>query len=182
MKTHAFDDACFYNVVFSALDDDGGTASDDTDVVITGNAETVRSAGYWYHNYRRKGRRFFDDERLQCYLDIVDHMSSVFSEETEASTLDDSKEVLDPSHSNGDIRVQFDRQLLAVWLNFANGAIEHDELVDTDFDDVPDTALIEVLCAAEAARMNPATPDSELENWKDILEGINLMDTSANSS
>ncbi|RLE27354.1 MAG: hypothetical protein DRJ65_03105 [Acidobacteria bacterium] len=182
MKTHAFADACFYNVVFSALDDDLGTASDDTDVVITGNARIVRSAGYWSHNYRRKGRRFFDDEQLQCYLDIVDHMSSIFSEETDADSLDDAEEVLDPSHSNGDIRIQFDRQLLAVWLNFANGAIEHDELVDTDFDDVPDTALLEVLCAAEAVRPNPATPDSELENWKNVLEAINLMDSSGNSS
>ena len=84
--------------------------------------------------------------------------------------------MMHPANSNGDIRVQFDRQLLAAWLNFANGAVEYDELVDTDFDNVPDTELLSVLCAAEAARTNPATPASELENWKDILEAVNLLD------
>jgi hypothetical protein len=47
--------------------------------------------------------------------------------------------------------------------------------VDTDFDGIPDTPLLEVLCAAEEARLLPA-PRAELENWKDILEAINLLD------
>ena len=90
-----------------------------------------------------------------------------------------AEDVLNPAGSGGDIRVQFDRQLLAVWLNFANGAIEYDELVDTDFDNVPDTELITFLCAAEAARLDPLTPDSELEDLKDLLEAINLLDDSS---
>jgi len=176
MKTHAFGDACYYNVGFLADDDDGGHGEDDTDVVIVGNADLIRSAGYWYKNYRRVGRRFFTEEELQCYLDIVNHLSSVFSEETDASDLDAAEEVFDPSHSRGDIRVQLDRQLLAVWLNFANGTIEYDELVDTDFDLAPDTELVTFLCAAEAARLNPATTDSDLEDLKNLLEAINLLD------
>ena len=67
---------------------------------------------------------------------------------------------MNPAHSNGEIRVRFDRHPLAVWLNFANGAIEHDELVDTDFDAVPDTPLVTLLCAVEAARLYPVTPDA----------------------
>jgi hypothetical protein len=27
-----------------------------------------------------------------------------------------------------------------------------------------------------ASRLNPATPDSVLENWKDIVEAVNLSD------
>ena len=175
-QTHNFNDACIFEITFSSTDDDGGSALDSEDVVIVGNAELIRSAGYWSHQYRGRGRIRFSPEELQCYLDIVNHLSSVFSEETDASDLDAAEEVLDPSHSNGEIRVQFDRQLLAVWLNFANGAIEYDELVDTDFDLVPDTELITFLCAAEAARLNPATTDSELEDLKDLLEAINLLD------
>jgi len=105
----------------------------------------------------------------------VNHLSSLFSEAVDADSISDAKEVMDPAHSNGDIRVQLDRQLLALWLNLANGAIEYDTLVDTDFDGVPDTQLLDVLCAAEAARLNPATPDSVLESWKDIVEGVNLL-------
>jgi hypothetical protein len=100
----------------------------------------------------------------------------VFSELTDADSIEDAKEVMDPSHSDGEMTVQFDRQLLALWLNFANGAVDYGELVDTDFDYVPDTPLLGVLCAAEAARLDPTTLDSVLEDWKDILEHINLTD------
>jgi len=179
MKTHVFGTACYYNVLFLADDDDSGHGEDDTDVVIVGNAELIRSAGYWYKNYRRVGRRFFTDEELQCFLDIVGHMSSVFSEETDASDLDAAEEALDPSQSKGEIRVQFDRQLLAVWLNFANGAIEYDEEVDTDFDGIADTELLTFLCEVEAARLDPTTSDSDLEELKDLLEAINLLDEDA---
>jgi hypothetical protein len=173
-KPHAFAGACFYEVTFSALDDDGGTDSDSTDVVIVGNAQLIRSAGYWYTQYRKS--KVFTADQLQCYLDIVNHLSSLFSEAVDADSRPDATAVLDPSHSGGDIRVQLDRQLLALWLNFANGAIDYDDLVDTGFDDVPDTPLLDVLCAAEAARLNPATPASVLENWKNIVEAVNLLD------
>ena len=36
---------------------------------------------------------------------------------------------------------QLDRQLLTAWLNFANGAFEYGELVDTDGNGVGDTAF-----------------------------------------
>jgi len=158
--------------------DDGGTDSDSTDVVIVGNAQLIRSAGYWYHQYRGNGRIAFTAAQLQCYLDIVKHLSSLFSEAVDADSRADAKAVLDPSHSTGDTRVQLDRQLLALWLIFANGAIEYDTLVDTNFDTVPDAALLDVLCAAEAARLNPATPTSVLRNWKNIVEAVNLSDDS----
>lgn len=173
-KTHAFD-ACLYTVGFFAEDDDGGAAQDTADVAIVGNADVVRSAGYWFKSYRGNGRAFFSNEQLSCYLDIVNHLSAVFSEEVDADSTGDAAEVLDPSHSRGDIRVQLDRQLLAVWLNFANGAVEHDQLVDTDGDGLPDTALLTFLCTAETVRLNPGTTHSELEDLKDLLEAINLL-------
>ena len=174
VQSHAFAGACLYQVTFTALDDDMGMSIDTTQVFIVGNADLIRSAGYWYNQFRKI--KFFSEDELVCYLAMVNHMSAVFSEVTDADSINDAKEMMHPANSNGDIRVQFDRQLLAVWLNFANGTVEHDELVDTDFDNVPDTELLSVLCAAEAARINPATPASELESWKDILEAINLLD------
>jgi len=41
---------------------------------------------------------------------------------------------------------------------------------------VPDTGLLTFLCLAEATRLAPATPDAELEHYKEILEAINLLD------
>jgi hypothetical protein len=179
-QTHAFAGACLYQVTFTALDDDLGSSFDTTDVFIVGNAELIRSAGYWYNQFRKI--KFFTEEELLCFLAMVNHMSAVFSEVADADTIADARDLMHPGGSGGDIRVQFDRQLLAAWLNLANGAIEYDELVDTDFDMVPDTELLVVLCDAEAARTNPSTPDSELEMWKDIIEGVNLLDEAAPSS
>ena len=71
---------------------------------------------------------------------------------------------------------KLDRQLLAAWLNFANGAVDLDELVDTNFDGVPDTVLLTALTTAESVRLNPASTDAQLLAQKDILESINLMD------
>ena len=67
-----------------------------------------------------------------------------------------------------------DRQLLAAWLNFANGSVGWDELIDTDGDSVGDTAFSAVIAGAESARNNPASTNDELEMWKDLLEAINL--------
>lgn len=174
VQSHAFAGACLYQVTFTALDDDMGTASDSTDVFIVGNAELIRSAGYWYNQFRKP--RFFTEDELLCFLSMVNHMSSVFSEITDADSIADAKAMMHPANSNGDIRIQFDRQLMAAWLNLANGAIDYDELVDTDFDQVPDTGLLVVLCAAEAARTDPTTLDDQLEFWKDVLEAVNLLD------
>jgi photosystem II stability/assembly factor-like uncharacterized protein len=61
-KTHVFEDACYYNVNFLADDDDDGHGEDDTDVVIVGNAELIRSAGYWYNQFRKL--KFFTADEL----------------------------------------------------------------------------------------------------------------------
>ena len=51
----------------------GGLA---TDVVIFGNANLIRSAGYWYNQFRKV--KVFSAEELECYLAIVNHMRSAY--------------------------------------------------------------------------------------------------------
>ena len=87
MKTHAFADACLYIVGFDALDDDGGTAADSTYVLIVGNADEVRSTGYWKHQMKQKGKTHFDPDELLCYLAIVNYVSLVFDEAKTAQHL-----------------------------------------------------------------------------------------------
>ncbi|HYG57099.1 MAG TPA: hypothetical protein VD902_03425 [Symbiobacteriaceae bacterium] len=41
------------------------------------------------------------------------------------------------------------------WLNFANGAIGYDELMDTDGDGVADTPFYVAMAGAEAVRLDP---------------------------
>ena len=171
-QIHAFSDACLYEVVFASMDDDGGSADDMVVVIISGNADLTRSAGYWYQAYRGKENAPFTQEEIECFLDIVTFMSTVFNEETSVATIAQAKTLLKGGKKRP-METIFDRQLLAAWLNFANGAINLDTLVDTDGDGVPDTTFSDIVSAAESARLNPATSPEELEVHKDLLELIN---------
>jgi hypothetical protein len=173
-RTHTFDAACLYGIAFSSADDDGGLATDAATVVIAGSADLARSAGYWKHEYVGNGKVHFDVETLQCYLDIVGHMSQVFDEIRSAATLPQAAAVLALQGSN--LRDLLDRQLLAAWLNFANGAFDLDEEVDTDGDHVPDATFFEAMTDAETVRANPASTQTEIERQKDIIERLNLRD------
>lgn len=43
----------------------------------------------------------------------------------------------------------FDRELLPVWLNYANGVTDLNQEVDTDGDKIPDSTFSEIIYAAE---------------------------------
>lgn len=186
--SHAFDEACTYVVGFFSEDDDGGASPTDTvAVVIVGDADQIRSAGYWRHQMRQKGKTDFDPDELLCYLDIAGLMSLVFHEERDASTLALADDVL-WVNGTSDMAEILDRQLLAVWLNFANGVwgfdtadSDADTIIDafgpqfdTDGDTVPDTYLSQIIYAAETVRLDPTATRNELEDQKDILESLNL--------
>jgi hypothetical protein len=172
-QSHAFEDACRYDIVFESTDDDGGASSDTVVVVIVGNEEEIRTAGYWTHQYRGVGRTNFTNDELECQLAIVDFVSTIFSEVRAAGTIAEAVDVL-RVNGTSDMAELLDRQLMAALLNFVNGSIAWDELIDTDGDTVGDTAFSDVIAAAEAVRANPASTDEELEEQKDLLEQINL--------
>ncbi len=172
-QSHTWTDACTFAVSLTATDDDGGAGSDGVSVVIAGNSGQARSQGYWQTEYRGKTKKF-DNATLDCYLSIVGFMSAVFDEVVDASTKEKAAKILHPGGNTGMAEL-LDIQLLAAWLNFANGAFGWDELVDTDGDKVPDTAFSTAIMAAEAVRLDPFATTAELEAQKNILEWINLM-------
>ncbi len=174
-EPHAFGTACLYSVGFGARDDDSGSAAANVNVIVTGNATQLRSAGYWYNAYRDRRNQFFPATTLECYLKIVGFMSTVFNERTNASTIALATRVLNPP-GNVSATEQFDRQLLALWLNFANGPVDLTTLVDTNGDGVVDTSLAAVLSTAEAIRLNPLSTTAQVIAQKSILERINLRD------
>jgi hypothetical protein len=172
-QSHTWAGACFYDVSLTATDDDGGEGSDGVSVIIAGNSGEAQSLGYWQTEFRgRTG--VFDQATLGCYLDIVGFMSAVFHEVVDASTHQKAAGVLHPQGRNT-MSDLLDAQLLAAWLNFANGAFRWDDLVDTDGDKVPDTLFSDAVMAAEAVRLDPLATQQQLEEQKNILESINLM-------
>ncbi|MGH3136988.1 MAG: S8 family serine peptidase [Gaiellaceae bacterium] len=171
-KSHAFSDACFYTVVFDSRDDDAGNAVDDSvAVIIGGTASQERGPGYWQTQFRPRPTALSEARRL-CYLAIVRHVSTVFSEERLLNTLGQAFNVMTLAGNGGSESEKLDRALLTAWLNFANGAFGYDELVDTDGGG-PDTAFSAVMAAAEAVRVNPASTEAELRGQRIILQRIN---------
>ncbi len=171
-RNHTFGDACFYQVGFRSTDDDGGTASDSVNVIIAGNADEIEASGYWLHQYRRNGKTDFTTAELNCYLAITGYMSTVFNEARSAATIPQAVSVLFVNQNTGTMEQLFEEQLLAAWLNFANGAVGLDELVDTNGDGVVDTAFDDAVATAEAVRLNPNHTRAQLEAQKNILQRI----------
>lgn len=169
---HAFTDACLYQVGLTVTDDDGGSVSDTIPVVITGNAALARSSGYWSAEYRAKRSSDFTAATLQCYLAIVRHVSAVFDEQRALTTSAHAAAVLKTSKSSSADDL-LDAQLLAAWLNFANGPYDLDELVDTNGDGVADTEFLAVLVEAETLRLDPTRTRADLLAMKDVLERLN---------
>lgn len=64
-------------------------------------------------------------------------------------------------------------QLLALWLNFANGGTNWNQLVDTNGNGVPDTALSTLLTNAENIRLAAGSTRAQLLAMASILERIN---------
>ncbi len=174
-QTCTLGDACVYTVTFQAVDDDGAVGTDQVPVVITATATGVRarSEGYWQHQLSRQGEMDFDMTAIQCALDMVSHMSAVFNEERDASTPDAAYDVMHLQQNHGSRLEQLDRELLAVWLNFAIGACPYLGMVDTDGDGFGDAAFVDVLTAAEAVRLDSGSTDTELKIQVQILHQIN---------
>jgi hypothetical protein len=172
-QSHTWTEACLYELTLTATDDDGGSHSDTVAVIVVGDADERRSAGYWHNQYRAVGGgKDFSDDELECYLDIVGYASAVFHGVRDASTIEAAAVVLNAAGQQSD-RDQLDRQLLAAWLNFANGAIRLDELVDTTRDRKGDTEFGVVLEWAEAVRLDPISTGAQLDEAKNLLDRIN---------
>ena len=170
-KSHAFGLACAYDVQFSALDDDAGTAADTVKVIITGNpANHDKSAGYWAHEYQTASGDEISPITLACYLKITGFLSRVFNEVRDASTFAAAYKVLNDGPTGAKDR--FDRVVLTNWLNFANGAFEYTELMDTDFNGRPDTQFGVAMKNAETVRLNPASTTAQIDAQRKILQSF----------
>lgn len=170
--SHTFAGACAYETTFGVTDDDGGAASQTAAVIIVGNGSPNQGAGYWKQQFRYynsgKGQSDFAASELQCYLKIADYMSRVFDAQNDASTFLRAEDILETSQTSAILEL-FDQQLLAAWLNFANGAIAWNRLVDTNGDKRPDTRFLDAITAAEALRLDPNATRTELDRQKAVV-------------
>ncbi len=100
-------------------------------------------------------------------------MSNVFDEVVDASTFSAAEHVLQPQGTVEPPVKQLDRELLAAWLNFANGSVDWGDPVDTNGDGVPDTAFSAAMAAAETVRLDSSATDDQLRAQTQVLRHIN---------
>ncbi len=175
-KSHTFGSACSYEVGFGSRDDDGGAAADSARVVVTGNAHLTRIAPLWFLQ-TRPGLRLppvdLPVSTINCYLQVAQHMSPVFSEAKDVSTMAKAHSVLNIQLLNP--KGEFDRQALTAWLNFADGSFDLGTRVDTNLDLLPDSTFGAVMAKAEAIRLNPASTNTQIRQQTLLLEKLNLL-------
>lgn len=171
-QSHLYADACLYEIGLDVADDDGGSDADTAAVVVTGNADISKGSGWWLNQYRTKKPNDFSDAQLQCYLDIVTFFSAVF--DTPLNRAQAAQILHAPAKAPP--LVTFREQLLAAWLNFANGAVAFDTPVDTDGDGAADSTWAAAILQAETVANNPASSGAQILAQKDIVERIVLRD------
>jgi hypothetical protein len=78
----------------------------------------------------------------------------------------------EPSFMTTEIR-ELDQELLAAWLNFANGGLDLGQLIDTDGNGTPDTPFAMVMTNAETVRNNPLSTKAQLKALRSLLQKVN---------
>ena len=97
-------------------------------------------------------------------------MSKVFDEKRAADTVAKGLTILGSGTTATD---NLDRQLLAAWLTFSNGAVGLDQRVDTNGDAVADAKFWDVVKAAETVRASATATKAQVTTQAGILETVN---------
>lgn len=147
---HAFAKACVYTSGLAVSDDDGGSTTGSLNVIIVG---------------RVRGRPQQPPQPPARLLQAAGSSTNRprlrrLLRRTTCSTQDR------PARS----RTWSTSSLLAGWLNFANGAIEWNRLVDTNGDKTPDTPFLSAIETAESLRIKPTATRSQVDTMKQIVE------------
>jgi len=92
------------------------------------------------------------------YRDIINAVSSVFSEETSVDSDANLHAILSPT--GGDRRAHAQAQLMLAWLQFASGAVAWDATVPLGGGEA--VGFLDLMSAAEQTILDPAASKSEL--------------------
>ncbi len=169
---HTYAIACAATTGVEVSDDDGGSASDDVQVVILGTSTDAGTLGVWQTDYRDKRSALHTVDEKLCLLSVVRVLSAVFDEKVPLTTIPQAVSALWPKQTKN-AENQFDAHLLSLWLNVADGSIALSDPVDTDGDGTADSTVGAVIQAGEAERTAANPSQSALTSFKNLFEAIN---------
>ncbi|MFD0889054.1 hypothetical protein ACFQ08_31360, partial [Streptosporangium algeriense] len=118
---------------------------------VRGTAKKTLGAAKWAAEFGT-GKGTLTDTTLRCYLGMVGKASRVFPELTEVSTPAAARRVLKPAKRTK--RSVFESELLAAWLNWANGSVNFTARVSGT------TTVKDALATAEARRLRGSFPSA----------------------
>lgn len=146
-------------------DDDGGSDSDGGNVIVTGVAGSTEGSGWWKHQYSGGGAAQIDALTAAGYLEIVNAVSSVFSESVNAATGVHVNGILSPP--GGDRRARALAELMVAWLQFASGAVHWNATVPLGSGST--IKFLPLMFDAEATILNPAATPAQLQDVEQRL-------------
>ena len=149
-------------------DDDGAFDSGGGNVIVTGTADATEGDGWWKHQYSGSGSPHIDAATAAGYLEIVNAVSSVFSEDVNAATAEDVLAILSPT--GGDRRAHARAALMVAWLQFASGAVAWDATVPVGGGATMD--FLDLMTQAETTIAQPAATDGELLGVEQLLARV----------
>ena len=149
-------------------DDDGGSDEGSGNVIVVGTADTTEGSGWWKHQYSGSGSPHIDAALAAGYLEIVNAVSSVFSEHVVAATAEDVHAILSPT--GGDHRAHARAELMIAWLQFASGAVPWNATVPLGGQD--SMACLDLMFQAETVILNAAATSAELLDITQLLSRV----------
>ncbi|MEJ2013478.1 MAG: hypothetical protein P8X64_14800 [Anaerolineales bacterium] len=161
-----------YEITLEVQDDDGGVSAVDVPKLITGNEFCSRSQGFWKHQFSGKGKPHFREDTLQRYLDLVSEASGYFGEVISLDNIESADRVMNPK--GPDKLEKAEAQLLAAWLNFTDGSVAWDEIVQIE--DGTTLSVGEALVQVESMLSDPHSTDADFVKALEIAESVNLQD------
>ncbi|MFD5506368.1 M36 family metallopeptidase [Streptomyces sp. NPDC127051] len=169
-KSHAYPAACLSTLTFTSTDDDGGSASDTASVITTGTVQWAHDQAYWMKEFGGPSPKHFTAAQRACLLGVASFMSAVYGPLTDAQAY----AIL--GSGSPQPRPLVSQQLLAAWLDFANGPYDLSTPVDTNGDRRTDSTFGAAVANAEAVYNNPASTRNQLLNQVDVLLRFNVRD------
>jgi len=140
----------------------------------TGDFGTI---GYWKHVFYvwKTGKGTFKEyieAILEDYLERINATSTVFNENYTLTT--NSAYDLLWNHDSS-MRIRALKQCLASWLNWADGATSMTQMVDTNYDGIPDMTFGDAMEIVENILRDSNSSWEDLEYAKNICDSINNM-------
>lgn len=155
------------SVSLTLSDDDGGADTQEAGAIVVGTADSTQGAGWWKHQFSGSGSPHIDPATAQAYLDIVNAVSGIFSEDAAAATPEEALALLSPA--SGDPAASATSELLQGWLQFASGAVSWDAQVTLQ--DGSTISLLDLMFQAELT-IATSTSKSELKAVEQDLSRI----------